>query len=413
MPTFVIACAGTLGDHLPYIALGQGLRRRGHRVRLACRPAMQGFATQAGLEVADCGEDFDDADVRRRAHEWDEWGAAAGSQPTVALNASLAAMREQLHRDLAPTYRALATACVGADLLVAGLQRQMYAALLARNTALLWVAASVTPALQCSAVGQHRLRQNEALMGTFVPLLDALCREQALHPIDWLAYDRQQPRALLGASAHFALPLPEQTHYRPTGFWFYEDPRWPHWTPPPALQDFVTQHPQPLFLSFSSIPVIAPAAVLKLHARAAALLGRGLVVQRGAAGFDAALLAGDVNRSGVHFVDFMPQDWLLGQCGAMLHHGGAGTIARALRSGCPMVAEPLGNDQFFNAQRVLALQIGSAVNLHRIQPEGLAQVLADKVLAPAPRAHAQALGKLLRTEDGVARACDLLEGWLP
>ena len=413
MPTFVIACAGTLGDHLPYIALGQGLRRRGHRVRLACRPAMQGFATQAGLEVADCGEDFDDADARRRAHEWDEWGVAPGPQPAVGLDTPLTTMRERLRRDLAPTYRALATACSGADLLVAGLQRQMYAALLARNTGLPWVAASVTPALQCSAVGQHQLRQNEALMGAFVPLMDILCREQALQPIDWLAYDRQQPRALLGASAHFALPLPEQAHYQPTGFWFYEDARWRDWTPPPGLQDFVARHPQPLFLSFSSIPVIDPVAVLNLHARAAALLGRGLVVQRGAAGFDAAMLAGDVEGRGVHFVDFMPQDWLLGQCGAMLHHGGAGTIARALLNGCPMVAEPLGNDQFFNAQRVLALQIGSAVNLHRIQPEGLARVLADKVLVQPARDHARALGELLRGEDGVARACDLLEAWLP
>lgn len=412
MPTFVIACAGTLGDHLPYIALGQELRRRGHRVRLACRPAMQRFATQAGLEVADCGEDFDDADARRRAHEWDDWGLVSGSRQAPAIESTLAAIGAQLRRSLAPTYRALAAACSDADLLVAGVQRQMHAALLARNSGLAWVAASATPALQCAATGQ-RLRQNAVVMGRLAQLLDALCQDQALHPIDWLAYDRQQPHALLGASAHFALPLPEYAHYRSTGFWFYQDMRWRDWTPPTTLQAYLHRHPQPLYLSFSSIPVIDPAALLNLHARAAALLGRGLVVQRGAAGFDAALLARDIDARRIHFVDFMPQDWLLGQCGAALHHGGAGTLARSLLNGCPMLAEPLGNDQFFNAQRVLALQIGSAVNPHRIQPEGLARVLADRVLDKETRSRCRALGELLQVEDGVNRGCDLLEGWLP
>lgn len=412
MAHITIACAGTLGDHLPYIALGQGLHERGHTVRLACRTAMHDLARQVGLQVYACGQEFDDHNARQHAHDWDEWSSPLPSSSLNAGQHSVQDTQERLQRELPATYLALAQACEGVDLLVAGMQRQIYAALLARNSGQRWVAASVTPAHQCATQGQHTFRQQPTLMQPFLSVLDAICQDLKLHPIDWTAYDRIQPHALLGASAWFAPTLPLHTHYQTTGFWFHHPPQASAWVPPDALRSFVARYPRPLYLSFSSIPLANPAAMLNLHARASALLGLGLVVQRGAAGFDASLLAPDVDANRLHFVDFMPPDWLLCRVGAVLHHGGVGTLARALLNGCPMLIQPLGNDQFFNAQRVLALQVGAVAHPHCITPEGLAQLLAQRVLDANTRTQAQALGSRLRAENGVAHACDLLEQWL-
>jgi sterol 3beta-glucosyltransferase len=42
---------------------------------------------------------------------------------------------------------------------------------------------------------------------------------------------------------------------------------------------------------------------------------------------------------------FVDHDWLLRQCSAVVHHGGAGTAAAALRAGLPSVISPLLFDQ--------------------------------------------------------------------
>jgi len=39
-------------------------------------------------------------------------------------------------------------------------------------------------------------------------------------------------------------------------------------------------------------------------------------------------------------------------------------------------------------------------------------VLHEKVLQPECRARVKAIGAVLRAEDGLARACDLLEQWM-
>ena len=78
-------------------------------------------------------------------------------------------------------------------------------------------------------------------------------------------------------------------------------------------------------------PVARPAAIVKEHLEAARILGRPLLVQRGWSEFDAGHLSEGVDPDQVMFADFLPQDWLFPRAAAVIHHGGIGTTARALR----------------------------------------------------------------------------------
>jgi sterol 3beta-glucosyltransferase len=40
-----------------------------------------------------------------------------------------------------------------------------------------------------------------------------------------------------------------------------------------------------------------------------------------------------------------PHTWLFPKCGAVVHHGGAGTLAAGLKAGCPTVICPFIFDQ--------------------------------------------------------------------
>jgi UDP:flavonoid glycosyltransferase YjiC (YdhE family) len=93
----------------------------------------------------------------------------------------------------------------------------------------------------------------------------------------------------------------------------------------------------------------------------------------------------------------------------VIHHGGIGTTAQALRCGRPALVEPHGNDQFYNAGRVTALEVGAAVDHRALTSENLADALGEHVLHPSVRRRAETLGAKIRAEDGLAVACDLIE----
>ena len=88
--------------------------------------------------------------------------------------------------------------------------------------------------------------------------------------------------------------------------------------------------------------------VVEVHVRAAAKLGRRILIQQGWADFNESYLPSDIDRENVMFIDgLISQDWLFSHAAALITHGGVGTIARSLRNGCPMLVEPLGSDQFY------------------------------------------------------------------
>jgi UDP:flavonoid glycosyltransferase YjiC (YdhE family) len=102
----------------------------------------------------------------------------------------------------------------------------------------------------------------------------------------------------------------------------------------------------------------------------------------------------------------------LRRCPAVIQHGGIGTTAQALRCGRPMLVEPYGNDQHFNAGRIAALGVGAAVDHRLLTSENLADALARFVLTGEARAAAGELGRAIDAEHGLTRACDLIEAEL-
>lgn len=404
--TIVITSAGTLGDHLPYIALGQRLAQRGHRVRMAVNSAMHPNVRAAGLQALDCGHALDEVRASASAADWDD----LHDDPR-----STAQWLQQMHAFLAKTLPLalddLLRACEGADLLVCGLQQQALAPLVSQRLGLHWVAASVMPAAHCSDQG-WQVGRKTLLLPEIGRLASAVL--ETLNAGQAVAADHGRLGALLGVSPQLCRPSAGHAHYEATGFWF-ELTTGPGAAPeamPDGLRQFLRAHPAPLVLSFSSQPLLDAPGVLALHAKAARQLGRGLVVQRGWAGFCEQMLPAELMSDAVCFTGFIAQDELFAQSGAVLHHGGIGTLARALRNACPMVVEPHGNDQFFNARLVLAQGLGAAVHPKKISPDALAQLLAQRVLTPECRARAQTLGAALRQEDGTGLAAERIEAWL-
>ena len=127
----------TLGDHLPYIALGQALTARGHRVRLVFNQAMHSYAQRAGLEVMALSDiERGPEEARENAWAWDHWNYPRGGPHPKA---------KAFHSDDYVTQvRELMDACREADLLVAtSIRPHGYSA--ANALGIPWLTASLNP----------------------------------------------------------------------------------------------------------------------------------------------------------------------------------------------------------------------------------------------------------------------------
>jgi UDP:flavonoid glycosyltransferase YjiC (YdhE family) len=189
------------------------------------------------------------------------------------------------------------------------------------------------------------------------------------------------------------------------GFWFYDDPAGTAWEPDPELAAFVERGPAPLVLSFSSLPLMEPDRVLALHIEAARQLSRPLVVLTGWSGMPESA----ESVSDVLFRNFLPCDWLFARAAALIHHGGIGTTARGLRNSCPMLVEPWGNDQFFNAMLILKNAVGAAVNPKKLTAGVVAHFIETKVLSQQTVGRVKALAAEIGREDGIREAVRLIE----
>ena len=95
-------------------------------------------------------------------------------------------------------------------------------------------------------------------------------------------------------------------------------------------------------------------------------------------------------------------------CCAIIH-GGIGTLADGILAGCPLLVEPYGVDQYLNAWQVPRLKIGAAADHKQLTEESLVRLLTERVLLPDVRQRVEALAVEVRKEDGLTRACELIE----
>ena len=75
-------------------------------------------------------------------------------------------------------------------------------------------------------------------------------------------------------------------------------------------------------------------------------------------------------------IDYAPFDQLLPHARAIIHNGGIGTMALAMRAGLPQIIVPFAYDQFFNEMQLAALGGGMTVRRQRTALE-LADSIAD------------------------------------
>ena len=202
--------------------------------------------------------------------------------------------------------------------------------------------------------------------------------------------------------------------------WFA--PTQPDWPSPLHAGDFQLHEPDPQrpmspalerFLEAGDAPVVVTLGTANRHARDV-FAAASMAVQR--LGVRAVFLTShreqvpDRLPDAVLWQDYVPLRTLLARASAIVHRGGIGTTAEALRAGVPQLVLPLAHDQFDNAARVRALGAGRVLLSPRRQVRGLGRALRDLLESISVRAGcADVAARFTTTNDAIDAMCRAIE----
>jgi vancomycin aglycone glucosyltransferase len=385
---FVAAAYGGRGDIEPCIAVGRELLRRGHDVRMAVPPNMLGFIESAGLTGVAYGPD-----------SREEMNPGSGLVRNIAprmqnpLNVVPDVVEHvtQVKAEKGATLTALANE---ADLVLAGFNEQGLAANVAEYYGIPAVALHLFPEpiwssdwlfSRMTKVAEDAQRRALGLPEATEPskpsleiqAYDAFCLPGP--PAQWVKRDGQHP--FVGA---LTLELPTDT----------DD----------EVLSWIAAGTPPIYFGLGSTPITSPADTFAMISVACAKLGERVLICSGPND------AGTVEHSDhVKVVDAVNHAAVFPACRAVVHHGGAGTTAAALRAGIPTLILWLWLDQPLWAAAVQQLEVGFGRSFSDASAETL---IADLRLLLSPQYSVRAREiavRMTKPAESLAKAADLLE----
>lgn len=413
MSRIILATFGSLGDLHPLLALALELRGRGHRPEIATVLGYREKIAALGLPFHPLRPELSLTDEKLIRRIVDTI-----TGPRYLLRDVLLAQVRAMHADLLAATR-------GADLLVTselvyaapivaeqlGVARVSYALAplsylpthdppvlpLPITGGLLralppWAMRGLNAAADIVTHGWWRpvreLRaelglppgQNPISTGKFSPNLDLALFSSALQPPqpDW----------------------PRQTVQ--TGFLFYDGAD-PASALPAEVERFLADGEPPIVFTLGSSAVFAADRFYEESAQAAKHLGRRALLLIGSnpppAGLPATILAWD----------YLPYAQIFPRASVIVHSGGVGTTAQAMRAGRPTLVMPFAFDQFDNAARIKRLGAGRSIPRARYNATTASRALASLLDDATANATAGRLARQIRAEDGVATACSAIE----
>lgn len=111
----------------------------------------------------------------------------------------------------------------------------------------------------------------------------------------------------------------------------------------------------------------------------------------------------------IYFCRYAPFSKLLPSASAIVHHGGIGTCAQALKAGIPQLLVPSGLDQHDNASRLSALGLGAEICMKKYQATAVTDRLGELTKNSRVRMQCRKIAADLKSNDPVSRVCDIVE----
>ncbi len=403
---FVIVSFGTMGDVLPFIAVAQRLQRQGRRVTVVTNEQFRSSVARAGVPMVAVGDETRQRRIVEAPHTW-------------TLRRGLTKVFQGLFPDPMQQFELLVEQFDPSAMILIAHPFAMGCRLVQQCHGTLCATVVLSPCLFRS-VHQVPVMVRDWELGSMArplkrlmwwladrllidpavtPQLKQACRQLGLDSVDrpfdgWMF----SPDLTVGLFPHwFAPPQPDWPgQVELAGFPQVDTGD----SLPEKLDEFINSGEPPVVATTGSIPIDGRRFVAPFVKACRRIGLRGVIV-----GTDTGVLADDEQFC---FTDFAPFGELFAHCRAVVHHGGIGTTAAALRAGIPQIVRPVSFDHPDHAARIVRLNIG-----RRLLPDAfsaprlttmLEEVLSNSTIQQACTHRANQPG----ATEGIERTCQLL-----
>jgi UDP:flavonoid glycosyltransferase YjiC (YdhE family) len=415
MSQIVVATLGTLGDLHPMIAIALELRQRGHGVVFVTHQVYQSKLEALGFEFHPMRPDF----------------TAMNNPQEMARMMDLKTGQEYMvqqwvNPSLREMYTDLLTVAQGADFIFSG-EGVIATPLVAEKLGMRWASSAMVPMSFFSAYDPPVLAPFPSLAKLYklgLPVSRSIIAFAKRVSHSW-ADPIRQLRHELGLSALKGNPFIENK-FSPylvvalfssvlgqpqpdwaantivTGFTFYDGMQGGAELTP-VLQQFLAAGEPPIIFTLGSAAVMDAGNFYQESIQAAKQLKRRAVLLMGNNSLPENLSADILG------VNYAPYSQLFPHACAIVHQGGIGRTAQALRAGRPTLIMPYSHDQPDNAARVQRL--GTSLTISRKQYTAVQVIKQLRKLLENPNHAAKAtkIGRIIQSENGVSVACDAIE----
>lgn len=407
----VFASLGSLGDLHPLLALARAAAARGHVPVIAASSGYRDYVEGLGFDFRMIRPEF-------------EFEPGLVDRLYHPKHGPKRLMREQVFPNVRQTYEDLLEATEDADLLVVG-ELLYVAPLVAATRGIPWANAILAPTSFLSACDPSVLAPAQGLfvlrhlgrwpyrmifaLGRIVTRRWAepftqFRRELGFPDESSPVFDSKHSPYLTLAlfSEFFAARQPDwPAPTVQTGFPFFEQ------TVSPAVERrlarFLDDGDPPIVFTLGSSVVCIARDFYACAAAAAERLGRRAILLTGRNPIPPAL------PGSILAIGYAPLDRVLPHAAAVVHQGGIGTCAEALRWGVPSLVIPYGFDQPDNAERIRRAGVAAVLKRSRFSLDRLVDALAGVLDSRAMRDRAAELATILDSDNQLERSIDALE----
>ncbi len=394
---------GSRGDIQPMLVLGLGLKERGYTVTVGTSPTYRQWIESCGLRFVSIGGDFEN---------WLKQTALVMHNPFKLMKA----FGLYVKNDVPLCYAQTLEAARDADMIIGTihLAARTAAEALHKPYRTLVYTTSIVPSSYHPPLiipWQNLPRWLNRLLWYLPDLAFNLLLKKAVNkaraelgcpPISKLLSFARTENPIVATDPLF-MPLPPDVAEGPvqTGalMWPFDEPL------DPTIETFLNRGMPPVYIGFGSMPDKSPDALGRMISEAVlANKARG-IISEGWAG-----ISGITTDERIITIGPAPHRALFPRTALIIHHGGAGTTAAALRSGVPQLIIPHSADQFYHGHLVQQHGIGPApIKRSDLTQKKLEKAIAEVLGNSAMKIRAAEFGKKAAAVDTLSQAIKEIE----
>lgn len=409
----LLPTVGSAGDVHPFLAVGQAMKSRGHDIEVMTNPAFEKMVNEAGLKFYPVGE---------AAHYADAFASPKLWHPVHGFGVF---WRRMARYALEPVYARIANHAKDGRCVVMATPLMLGARLANEklNVPLVTAYTAATMLRSCD----DPLTMAHWQVPKWVPHAARVCAWWALdrwklHPM--IAQDLPRFRRQLG------LPILNQSVF---GQWIHSPvagiTMFPHWFAP-SSSDWPKQVKHagfPLydgdtgqgldadllqFLSEGDKPIVFTPGSAMVHGHLFFKAAQQACIDLGRRGVFLTPHAGQIPADlppTIHASRYAPLSLLLPKSLAVVHHGGVGTCAQALRAAKPQLLIPRAFDQFDNSMRLEMLGVARRAFWQDIERKTMTFHLNELLHSPETAQACSMASAHFRSDKSLGTICDALE----